>query len=635
MTQLDQLSEKERAVALRILKQMKDSGSSKIYDKLLYQDYEEVPVDIKTFLHDPRYLGKGLVNEEGKFTVFKYWEDLLCNKIFPDPLKPCTYNTLALTGGIGLGKSFVAVICMLYDLYRMLCLKDPYLHYGLQPIDLITFAVMNITMDAARGVAWDKLQLLLQSSPWFMSHGSMKGTTNPTWVPPKGIELLYGSLPRHIIGRAVFSCLDGDTVVVTSDGEFKIKDLVDKPIRVYNLSDSGDLQLSEICTAKQTDSTDTEYQIELENGEVVKCTPTHRFMLKDGTYKMAKDLTESDELADVDMKDNTVTYSSFIGNIIKTRGQWSADVKAAGCERHHIIPRCLGGEPQVMSWKPHENIIWLTPAEHFIAHKLLAEENPNSRSLISAWLMMAFPKGKTGRKFDRELLAEEYAELKELHRNQMRLDNPSLRKTGHPWNYGLSKEADPRVRKYAETCSKNRSGKKVVFSPEHLQHLREALRKRLSEHPEFLKAGHNKGKKAFTNGQVTIFLAEDEEVPQGFESGNCNTAGKHDMSNYYTRDDLRQHRKEISSGENNNMYGKGYKVSGGKNGHATMWYKFNGAYFDCRNDLIYYLNSCGYDIKASHIRKLINNNLSDRLTNKYKNIIDQLTWGLKDENKIN
>jgi hypothetical protein len=47
----------------------------------------------------------------------------------------------------------MAVLCGLYELYRMLCLKDPYLHYGLQPIDKITFAFMNITLDASKGVA--------------------------------------------------------------------------------------------------------------------------------------------------------------------------------------------------------------------------------------------------------------------------------------------------------------------------------------------------------------------------------------------------------------------------------------------------------------------------------------------------
>ena len=35
----------------------------------------------------------------------------------------------------------------------MMCLKDPYEHYGLQTIDLITFALVNITLDAAKGVA--------------------------------------------------------------------------------------------------------------------------------------------------------------------------------------------------------------------------------------------------------------------------------------------------------------------------------------------------------------------------------------------------------------------------------------------------------------------------------------------------
>lgn len=153
---LKNLSEEERMVALKILKELQKNGRSNLYDDIRYSYYDEIPVSIHEFLHNPHYLGKGLTNEEGKFTVFAYWERTL-EKLFPNPLEPATYNTLALTGGIGLGKSFMAVICMLYDLYRMLCLKDPYLYYGLQPIDLITFAVMNITLDAAKGVAWDKL----------------------------------------------------------------------------------------------------------------------------------------------------------------------------------------------------------------------------------------------------------------------------------------------------------------------------------------------------------------------------------------------------------------------------------------------------------------------------------------------
>lgn len=201
--ELENLSSEEKELALKILSEYSNTGNSETYTELLVSDYEEVPVDIETFLHDPKYLGKGLVNEEGKFTVYPYWVDVL-KKIFPDPLKPARYNTLALTGGIGLGKSFEAILTGAYELYRMLCLKDPYLYYGLQPIDKISFAIMNITLDAAEGVGWDKLQQLLQSSEWFMQHGTVSNSKVPIWSPGKKIELICGSLSRHIIGRAVF-----------------------------------------------------------------------------------------------------------------------------------------------------------------------------------------------------------------------------------------------------------------------------------------------------------------------------------------------------------------------------------------------------------------------------------------------
>lgn len=201
--ELKDLSENERRIAIQILKELSQDGKSEKYDELLYEDYEEKPVTIETFLHSNIYLGKALINEEGKYTVFPYWEETL-KKIFPTAIDT-NYNTAVLTGAIGLGKSTIAVIAVLYQLYRMICLKNPYLHYGLQDIDLITFAFMNITLDAAKGVAWDKCQQMLQKSDWFMSKGKMSKGDYPQWKPPKGIELICGSLPRHIIGRAVFA----------------------------------------------------------------------------------------------------------------------------------------------------------------------------------------------------------------------------------------------------------------------------------------------------------------------------------------------------------------------------------------------------------------------------------------------
>lgn len=83
--------------------------------------------------------------------------------IFPDNMTT-KYNTVVLTGAIGIGKSFVAVVAILYMLYRLLCLKDPYTYYGMQVIDKLSISFMNITLENAKGVARDKMNQLILSS---------------------------------------------------------------------------------------------------------------------------------------------------------------------------------------------------------------------------------------------------------------------------------------------------------------------------------------------------------------------------------------------------------------------------------------------------------------------------------------
>lgn len=78
--------------------------------------------------------------------------------------------------------------------------------------------------------------------------------------------------------------------------------------------------------------------------------------------------------------ENQFTYKEFIENILATRGRH-------GCgneyhETHHILPKCLDGT------NDEENLIDLFASEHFIAHKLLAQENPDDEKLVYAWWCM-------------------------------------------------------------------------------------------------------------------------------------------------------------------------------------------------------------------------------------------------------
>lgn len=51
-------------------------------------------------------------------------------------------------------------------------------------------------------------------------------------------------------------------------------------------------------------------------------------------------------------------------------------------ERHHIIPRCLGGSNN------SDNIVRLTAEEHYVAHQLLVKIYPGNAKLIFAAKMM-------------------------------------------------------------------------------------------------------------------------------------------------------------------------------------------------------------------------------------------------------
>lgn len=51
-------------------------------------------------------------------------------------------------------------------------------------------------------------------------------------------------------------------------------------------------------------------------------------------------------------------------------------------ERHHVIPRCLGGSDSP------DNLVNLTPEEHYVAHQLLVRMHPNNPKLIYAAVLM-------------------------------------------------------------------------------------------------------------------------------------------------------------------------------------------------------------------------------------------------------
>lgn len=101
-----------------------------------------------------------------------------------------------------------------------------------------------------------------------------------------------------------------------------------------------------------------------------------------------------------------MTYKEFIDNILNTRGRFAIS-KNEYKERHHIIPKCMGGNNE------KDNLIDLYAREHFIAHKLLALENPKHFGLVDAWWRMV--NGGNNQYYNSPICTpEEYEEVKVL-----------------------------------------------------------------------------------------------------------------------------------------------------------------------------------------------------------------------------
>ena len=113
-----------------------------------------------------------------------------------------------------------------------------------------------------------------------------------------------------------------------------------------------------------------------------------------------------------------MTYKECIQDIIVNRGQWGLDENDY-FEQHHIIPVCIGGsgdkeDGRFKHHSHHQNCIWLTAREHFIAHKLLMIENPDNSKLAYAWICMSRCNKFQNRQIDEseyELLKKTYSKL--------------------------------------------------------------------------------------------------------------------------------------------------------------------------------------------------------------------------------
>jgi DNA gyrase subunit A len=104
-----------------------------------------------------------------------------------------------------------------------------------------------------------------------------------------------------IDGQGNFGCFTGDTRIKLADGSEKsFAELAQLPpdeiFYVYAVDKTGKIVIAEGRHSRITRPGAELLELTLDNGATIRCTPDHLFMLRDGSYKEARELTPEDSL---------------------------------------------------------------------------------------------------------------------------------------------------------------------------------------------------------------------------------------------------------------------------------------------------------------------------------------------------
>src|SRR3989344_4782878 len=128
---------------------------------------------------------------------------------------------------------------------------------------------------------------------------------------PHGDMAIYDAMVRMaqefslryplVLGQGNFGCFTADTKVKLTDGrDLSFTELIKENRQgkrnfTFTIG-GGEIKISEIKNPRKTRENAEIMKVILDNGEEIKCTLNHKFMLRDGNYKEAKDLESGDSL---------------------------------------------------------------------------------------------------------------------------------------------------------------------------------------------------------------------------------------------------------------------------------------------------------------------------------------------------
>ncbi|MBI5306269.1 hypothetical protein HZB04_01645 [Candidatus Wolfebacteria bacterium] len=442
-------------------------------------------------------------------------------------------------------------------------LRDSYLDYAMSVI--VSRALPDIRdglKPVQRRILWAMWESGLKAGTKYRKSAAVVGEVLKSYHPHGDLSV-YDAMARMaqdfslryplIDGQGNWGCFTKDTKVKLTDNrnlsfeELISEEKLGKKNYTYTVNSIGLISIAEIKNPRLTKKSAKIIKITLDNGEEIKCTPNHLFMLKDGSYKEAQDLISQDSLMPLyqklSEKTDRLNREGYILIYQPKKDKWVpahhlADnfnltnknyLKLKGRVRHHIDFNKLNNNP--------ENIVRMKWGEHWKTHYTHTSEqhkNLDYREKISA-----------GRKkyLSNPIVKEKYRKIL-IERNLRNWQVPEYRE---------------KMRQFLSDINK----KFIQEHPEKRIELSERATKTL--------------KRLWQNPEYRILMRE--KIIKGNKNHKTNKTGKLKFINICK--EILSQQLEINKINYDKIRNKIYPY-----GHATLWRKGLDKYFQDNIDLI-------------------------------------------------